>query len=48
MVYTYRLHVDDMFDEMAIMAKRDMVKVLFNLLFSHHFFLFFFLTDHKL
>ncbi len=37
-VYTCRLHVGDMFDEMYIMASRGLVKVLFNLLFFHHCF----------
>jgi len=27
-IYTCRLHVDDMFDEMPVMASRDVVKVL--------------------
>ena len=29
-VYTYRLHVCDMFDEMPVMASRNLVKGLFN------------------
>jgi len=37
-VYTYRLHVDDMFDKMFVMASRGLIKVLFNLLLLHHCF----------
>ncbi len=37
-VYTYRLHVCDMLDEMPIMASRGLVKVLLNYLLLHHCF----------
>ena len=37
-VYTCRLHVDDMFDEMLIMANRGLVKALINHLLFHHCF----------
>jgi len=39
-----------MFDEMPIIARRDLIKVLFNLLLWHHFFLFLllFLSYHSI
>ena len=37
-LYTCRLHIHGMFDEMHVMASRGLVKVLFNLLFLHHYF----------
>jgi len=36
--YTYKLHACDMFDEIPIMASRDLIKVLFNLFLLHHCF----------
>jgi hypothetical protein len=36
-VYTCRLHICDMFDEMPVMASRGPVKVLFKYLLLHHF-----------
>ena len=40
-VYTCRLHVDDMFDEMSVMASRGLVMVFFILFILHIFFLVF-------
>jgi len=37
-VYTYRLHVGDMFDEMLIVASRGLVKDLLKYLLYHHCF----------
>ena len=37
-VYTFRLHVDDMFDKMPSMASRGLIMVLFNLFIFHHCF----------
>jgi len=37
-VYTYRLHICDMFDEMSIMASRGLVKGFFKYLLFHHCF----------
>ena len=37
-VYTYRLHVDNMFNEMFLMASRALVKVLINYLLLQHCF----------
>ena len=36
--YTYRLHDCDMFEEMPVMAGRDLIMVLINLLLLHHCF----------
>ena len=36
--YTCRLHVDDLFDEMPLMANRGLVMDLFNLCLLHHCF----------
>ena len=49
-VYTCRLHVDDMFDEILGMASRGLIKVLFNLLLLHHCFpsLLLFLSYHSI
>ena len=38
-VYTYRIHICDMFDEMPVMASGVLVKGLFKSLFLHHCFL---------
>ena len=38
-VYTYKLHVDDMFDKIPFMANRGLINVLFNLFILHHCFL---------
>ena len=37
-VYTFRLHICDMFDEMPVMASRGLVKDLFNYFLLHHYF----------
>ena len=37
-VYTCRLHVDNMFDDIPVMASRGLVKVLINYLIFHHCF----------
>ena len=42
-VYTCRLHTRDMFDEMSVIASRDLVKGLFKYLHLHHCFLVIFL-----
>jgi len=37
-IYTYRLHIHDMFDEMVVMASMGLVKVLFKYFLLHcHF-----------
>ena len=49
-VYTCRLHVDDMFDEMPVMDSRVLVMILFILLLLHHCFLasLLILSDHSI
>ena len=49
-VYTCRLHICDMFDEMPIMASRSLVKSLFNYLLLHHCFpvILLFLSYHSI
>jgi len=37
-VYTYRLHVDDVFEKMPLMGNTGWVMVLFSLLILHHCF----------
>ena len=37
-IYTSRLHICDVFDEMPIMASRGPVKGLFKYLLLHHYF----------
>ena len=46
-VYTYRLHVDDMFYEMPVMASRGLVMVLLSLfILLHYFYLLFLISSY--